>query len=250
MKSTYICSQRIDCVTPEDVYNFICQNINKRKKRILFAINLHTIVEIQNNTQLKLNRRRVDIFFADGVPLVWLSKLTKQPLPDRVSGTNFAEELLKNKRGDEFKIFLLGSTQSILQIIAKKYPHTVRGYYAPPFVKDEWSPKEQQKIISMINQSKANIVLVCTGSPKQELWLLHYFPKTKATVGISAGSALDILSGKTPRAPWFMKNYGLEWVWRIMLEPKRLGLRYLKDFFLLFRLIFKRNPFSTNTIGI
>ena len=172
------------------------------------------------------------LVFIDGVPLLWLFRFAGRKLPARVSGTDLVEKLLQNKKN---RIFLLGSNQAVLERLAQKLSSVV-GYYSPPFSKT-FSSKENQKIIKNIKQSRAEILLVAFGSLKQEQWLIENFKKTQALAGVGVGSAFEILSGEKPRAPHPLQIFGLEWLWRMTLEPRRLARRYGSDFLQLMRLL-------------
>ena len=216
--------QKIDRVTLDDVLQFIDKQVKQKKSTAIFAMNLHVLVELQKNILFEKVHQGADLVFADGVIVLWLSKLYGHPLKKRVSGTDLVEKLLHSKQ----KVFLLGSTENELHKISEKFPKQVAGIYAPPFV-SVWSAKEKEKIRKLIQKSAAKIVLVGVGVPKQEMWITEELSKTGAIVGIGVGSAFDILSGKTPRAPWLLKDHGFEWLWRVMLEPGRLWKRYLVD---------------------
>lgn len=236
MKSVSILSQRIDSVTPTQIISFIEKKIKSGQKALIFAMNVHILVELFRNKAFQEKHNLADIIFCDGVPLFWMSKLLKQQLPTRVSGTDFVESLLQNKKN---KVFLLGSTTSVLETIKKRYPDSVVGYLAPPFG-NKWDSSVDQKIIKMIKRVNAEILLVGVGPLKQEKWLLQHIDKTNATIGVGVGSAFDILSGKTIRAPAFMQRFALEWVWRVMLEPRRLLGRYMHDMYQILCIIFSQ----------
>jgi len=225
MKSSQVFSQRIDCLTLDELYLELKQRIQERKKTLVFAMNLHILVELSKNPKLKKKHSRANFIFADGVPLVWFSRFTKIKLPERVSGTDLCERILADQ---SIQVFLLGSTETVLKKIKEKFPLTVKESYSPAF-QNKWTEEENSKIINLINKSKAKILIVAVGPTKQEEWLLEHFEKTNAVMALGMGSALDILSGEKRRAPVIMRDYGLEWLWRICLEPKRLFTRYAID---------------------
>lgn len=233
MKSIAILSQRIDSVTPPQILSFIKESIKDKRKALIFAMNVHILVELARDKSFQKIHNSANLIFCDGVPLVWISKLLKHSLPTRVSGTDLVDSILKNKKN---KVFLLGTTDEVLRKMKDRYPEAVVGYFSPPFG-DKWNSIVNKIIVNMIVQSKAQILLVGVGPLKQEKWLLQYFDKTEAYVGIGVGSAFDILSGRTPRAPALMQRFALEWVWRIILEPRRLLKRYLSDMYEILRII-------------
>jgi len=217
-----------------DALTAIHDALKSKKRLIVYSVNIHIIVELLKNPGFRSKHQKANLLLADGMPLVWLSKLTKTPLPKRVNGTILAKRVLQT----EHNIFLLGSSREVLRIMKTRYPN-VCGIYSPPYT-PSWSDKINKHIISMVNESGAKILFVGVGPLKQELWIYKYFNKTHAFVAMGVGSAFDMLSGKTPKAPEWMQKIGLEWVWRILLEPKRLSARYLEDILFLVTLFGSR----------
>lgn len=199
--------------------------MKSKKRLIVFPMNIHVIAELSKNQAFKTKHQRADILFADGAPLVFLSKLKNTPLPERISGTDLVNDMLTRERC----IFLLGSSPDVLAIMGKKFA-SICGVYSPPYART-WTREENQKIIRLINKAKTKILLVGVGPLKQEQWICSHFSQTCARVAIGVGSAFDIISGITPRAPVLLQKLGLEWAWRIAMEPKRLLPRYVGDVF-------------------
>jgi len=225
MKSSQILSQRIDNLTLDQLYKSLKGRILAKKKALAFAMNVHILVKLSQDTELKNRHNKADYIYADGLPLVWLSNFSQMKLSGRVSGTDLCYKILNDPHN---KVFLLGSTQRILRKIKKKFGKSVIDYYSPSF-KRVWEDSENIKIIQRINKSKATVLLVAVGPTKQEEWLLNYFNLTSSLIGLGVGSALDIISEEKPRAPLLLKDYGFEWLWRILLEPRRLARRYFAD---------------------
>jgi N-acetylglucosaminyldiphosphoundecaprenol N-acetyl-beta-D-mannosaminyltransferase len=232
-KTTKILGQRVNTYSIDEVIQLIDLSIKKNKKSLFFALNINILVALNRSVHFKkIHERLGRVIFADGVPIIWLSKFTNNPIESRVSGTDLTEIILNNNKN---KIYLLGSNKKILSIIKNKYP-SVAGIYSPPH-NQKWIIDEKEAILERIDRSKAKILLVALGPLKQEKWLIDNFNNTSCNVGIGVGSALDILSGEKQRAPEVLTSIGLEWLWRIFLEPKRLLKRYLSDFFYLIKII-------------
>jgi len=232
MNTTEILGQKVHQLTLREALNIIEQTIRTKHKQLFFALNIHVLLQLNHEQEFKKKYEQHGIIFADGVPVVWLSKFTKNPLPGRVSGTDFVEHILQSKHN----LFLIGSPKKNLVFLQKKHANIV-GFFSPPFG-SAWDKTVDTKIIQKINQVKPQIILVGVGTLKQEKWLLHHFQKLHSTyVGIGVGSAFEILSGEKPRAPLLFKNTGFEWLWRVCLEPKRLTFRYIRDFFSFVKLL-------------
>jgi exopolysaccharide biosynthesis WecB/TagA/CpsF family protein len=214
-------------VSPDGILRYMRRTARRGKPLIIFPINIHILVELIKNPPILKKHNTADIVFADGVPLIWLSAIAGRQILQRVSGTCLTKKILK-----EFnKIFLIAPTPGILQKIIAKYnadTKKISGGYCPP-EKVPWGDRVHKEIIDQINKTKSRIVLVGVGPLKQEQWILENAHKTHAVVFVAIGSALDILSGEKPRSPAWMQAAGLEWLWRILLEPKRLFPRYVRD---------------------
>jgi N-acetylglucosaminyldiphosphoundecaprenol N-acetyl-beta-D-mannosaminyltransferase len=226
--------QRVDQVSTQQVRNFLQDRLHKKQKTLLFAMNIHILLQLEKEKTFKKEHQQADIIFADGVPLLWFSHFTGHPLSERVSGTDLVESLLQQKK---WRIYVIGPPLSTINSLQMKFPRTVCGFYTPPFG-EKWNSAVNKKILKEIDQKKPEIIFVAVGPLKQEKWLLNFFSQTPAIIGMGVGSALEILAGEKPRAPKLMKDYGFEWLWRVLLEPKRLFKRYVYDFFAFSFLIF------------
>lgn len=221
-KAVRVFSQKISDVHISEVYDLIIQGVKRKEKRLFFPLNVHIFLKLRKDVAFKKKlERAATVIFSDGVPLIWLSR---GRISRRVSGTDLAEQILEN---NSIKIFIIGSDASVVTEISKKYCNVV-GFYIPPF-NNEWFRQHDDNLIHLINISKANVIFVGITPLKQEHWLINNFSKLKAQVGIPIGSALEILVKRQPRAPKLLRDSGLEWLWRIYLEPRRLGKRYFFD---------------------
>ncbi|MDX2077033.1 MAG: WecB/TagA/CpsF family glycosyltransferase [bacterium] len=167
--------------------------------------------------------RRASLCVPDGVGLLWAAKRLGEPLPQRVTGSDgvplIAEEA--SKRG--WKLFFLGAGEGIAQkaadILREKHPNLqiVGVYGGSP------SPDEEEAIVQMVNDSGADILFVAYGAPKQDLWIARNQPRLKCKMAMGVGGSFDFIAGIVPRAPIWMRNSGLEWLYRLYLQPTRIG---------------------------
>ena len=231
-KPIAILETKIHPVRFGDVLRYIEHSVKNKHRAVLFPMNIHIFIELSKDSHFKHKHESANIIFCDGVPLIWLSKLKSLSLPERISGTNLTDALLMS----DYRIFLLGSSNEVLEKMKKKYIN-ICGTYSPPYA-TEWGNEENKKIIKRIHDSRADILLIGVGPLKQERWVVKYKNIIKTPIIIAVGSAFDILSGNNPRAPKIMQYLGLEWVWRILLEPKRLGYRYCKDSIAFFHTVY------------
>lgn len=222
MHSTYIFGQRVDCLTQHQIVQKVLNSVVNGKRMIVFAMNTHILSELKADPQFqKKHVTYADVIFPDGVPIVWFSRVSRCRIPERVNGTELVEKVLSQPK---LKIYLVGSTERVLRKMRFQYP-TLCGHYAPPFGK-KWTADVNKKILADINRYRPDVVMVGVSPLKQEKWIVEHASQIKAPVLMAVGSAFDILSGITPRAPGVMQKNGLEWLWRMWLEPVRLVPRY------------------------
>ncbi|TVQ66782.1 MAG: glycosyltransferase [Balneolaceae bacterium] len=174
---------------------------------------------------------RSAITTADGVPLVWASRLLGEPIRGRVTGLDLLPEFSKISSDFGFTFFFLGAAEGVADQLSEKlkqsYPDLkIAGTYSPPYA-EKFSEDENERIINRINESGADVLWVSLTAPKQDYWIAEHLEKLNISVAIGVGAAFDVVSGNISRAPKWMQHYGLEWFYRLLQEPKRLFSRYL-----------------------
>ena len=173
---------------------------------------------------------RADCLFADGVPIVWAASILGNPIRGRVSGTDIAESCARISSDIGCSVALIGGRYEIVvqaaNVMKKRYSGSKLFPIPTPFSLGE---KENKVIVLAVKNVDGKIVLVALGAPRQERWVQANLAACEANVGIGIGSAFDIISGDKPRAPTWMADHGFEWLYRMLLEPRRLGKRYIVD---------------------
>ncbi len=226
---------RFNAITDEQAVDLVMAKVFQRQKTLVVTPNVDHIVQLQRNPAMAQAYNKAELVFADGMPLVWFSRWVGASitLPERVNGTNLVEGLVKASAPLKIRIGLLGgepgSAEKLAATMATKYPDwKFAGWSCPPFGFEQRSDTAQA-VIRTINDWQADILLVGLGAPKQEMWISNHWDALHFTVAIGIGSAIDMLAGKHKRAPVLMQRAGLEWFWRLLLEPRRLWKRYLVD---------------------
>jgi len=179
----------------------------------------------------------------DGKPLIWISKLYKTPVLEKVSGSDLVPQLCKIAAKKGYTIFILGGAKGVAEKakinLEKQFSNIkVVGTYSPPY-NFENSKEELNKINFEITNAHPEIVIVCFGCPKQEKFIYENYREYDAIVSICAGATVDFLAGNIKRAPKWMSNCGLEWFYRFLKEPKRLFRRYFINDVKILQLIWK-----------
>lgn len=173
-----------------------------------------------------------DLSTADGMPLVWFSAICGFPLPERVSGIDLIYRLAEQLSKKQQSIFLLGGqpevTQSAADELVKLYPGLrIAGMYSQ--IVDLENDEQSQELVNRINASKPDLLLLNLGNPKQELWFRRVRDQLKIPLAMGVGGAFSFLGHRIQRAPQWMQKMGLEWLYRLSREPKRLWKRYSLD---------------------
>lgn len=173
---------------------------------------------------------RAGLATPDGMPLVWLGRWWGHRDVTRVYGPDLMLAVCENSIEPGYSHYFYGGAAGVPELLATKlqqrYPGLkIAGTYSPPF--RPLSPAENSQIITQINQAQADIIWVGLGTPKQDLWMAAHRHQLTAPVLIGVGAAFDFHTGRIPQAPSWMQQNGLEWLFRLWQEPKRLWYRYL-----------------------
>ena len=207
--------------------------------RIAATVNVDFIVNTYcatkstpRNPALARVLRRAELVIADGMPLVWLSRLIGTPLPERVTGADMVPLIAERAAREHVKLYFLGGkeeyTRSAAEILTKRYPGLEIAGIDTPFVKldDPDAAKLDLEICRKINESGASILLIGFGNPKQEIWAERNRANLKCSIAVGIGGTFNFIAGAVKRAPDWMRHTGTEWIFRIIQEPGRLWKRY------------------------
>ena len=172
-----------------------------------------------------------ELVVADGMPLIWASRLQGTPLPERVAGSSMVEPLAAKAAGRGCSIFMLGGNPGVAEqaaaLLKDRYPDLcLAGTHCPP-MGFEADPQEMEAIRRVLRETGPDIVLVALGSPKQELLIEQFRAQFPGIWWLGIGISLSFLTGEVSRAPSWMQGLGLEWCHRLWQEPRRLAKRYL-----------------------
>lgn len=220
-------------ITMNEALDNIEKMIKSKKKSYVVAVNVDVIMKIEQDEELKKITDEADMVLTDGKPLIWISKLKKTPIKEKISGSDLVPKLCELSDRKGYTIFILGGKDGIAKQAKEKLESQYKnikivGVYSPKFGFEK-DKKELTKINSMINKKKPDLLFVCLGCPKQEKWIYNHISEYDAKVSICAGATVDFLAGNMKRAPKWMSNCGLEWFYRFLQEPKRLFKRYFID---------------------
>jgi N-acetylglucosaminyldiphosphoundecaprenol N-acetyl-beta-D-mannosaminyltransferase len=221
---------RVDRVGMDETLRCIERFVEEGTPHRIASINLDTIRHARSCPGFREALNAADLALADGVPVLWASRLLGQPLKERVAGVDLADRCARLAAAKGYRIFFLGAgpgvAQSAAQVLQERYRGMeVAGAYTPPF--GEFSAEEEQRICEAIAAAKPDILLVALPTPRLELWNHANARRWNVPVVFGVGAAFDMLSGQVPRAPRWMQKSGAEWLFRLLVEPRRLWKRYL-----------------------
>ena len=243
MARTKFMNTEVDNLTMQETLQEIEKIIKKNDSSYVVTPNVDHIVQLEKNQELRDVYANASLILTDGKPLIWISKLYGTPIKEKISGSDLFPLLCKLAAEKNYTMFFLGAAEDVARTAAdnliRKFPGLkVVGTYSPPFgfEKDEM---EMNKIKSMINKTKPDILIVGLGCPKQELFMYHHCKELNVPISFGLGASLDFEAGNVKRAPKWMANNGLEWLYRITQDPKRMAKRYLVDDLKIFSLFWK-----------
>ncbi|MFQ5590090.1 MAG: WecB/TagA/CpsF family glycosyltransferase [Phycisphaerae bacterium] len=213
--------------------------------------NVDHLVRFSRCAQVRDLYTQADLVLADGMPLVWASRLLNVPLPERVSGSDLFPRLCAEAAEHCLSVFLLGgapgTAKQAVNAMTRRHPKLrVVGTYCPDYG-FEHDAVESARVIDVIREAEPDILFVGLGSPKQERWILANRDACGARLNIGVGISFSFVCGAVTRAPRWMRSSGLEWLHRLVQEPGRLWKRYLVQDLSFFPLVARellRKPFT------
>lgn len=196
------------------------------------TVNADFVVNALHDPELRRILQEADMATADGMPLVWASRLLGGPLPGRVTGADMVPALAERAAQRGYSIFFLGAREGVAAkaaaILQERYPGLrVAGVLSPP---PSSVLEMDRSVVEAVKAAQPDILLVAFGNPKQEKWIRMYAHELRVPIAIGVGGTFDMIVGVTKRAPLWMQRSGLEWVYRLIQEPRRLWKRYVHDF--------------------
>ncbi len=207
---------------------------------LFITANLHYAMLSDGDPRLQSVNQGAAFLLADGMPLVWYSRLGPHPLPERVTGADLIYLLCERAAQRGHRVFLLGGAPGVAEAagaeLLRRYPGLPLAGTAAPDL-DQLSPKEHAALLARIRQARPDLLLVAFGQPKGELWLAENLAAIGAAANVQVGASFDFVTGRLRRAPRWSQRMGLEWLYRALSEPRRLGPRYLSNAMFLLRAV-------------
>ncbi|MGI6358002.1 MAG: WecB/TagA/CpsF family glycosyltransferase [Bacillota bacterium] len=211
----------VDALTMRSAVSRIAASIAERRTCQVVTANAEILYTAWRDPKLFLVLHDADLVTADGMGVVLASRLLGKPLPERVAGVDLVHELADYGQRASWRFYLLGARPQVVQAAATRLQQLYPGIVIAGYRDGYFTADQLPMVLHDIKQSKADILLVAMGAPKQDLWLHQHLAGSGVPVGIGVGGTFDILAGTAERAPLWMQRSSLEWLFRLWKQPGR-----------------------------
>ena len=216
----------VSAVTMDGVVALCADAVDTRRRVLVGVVNAAKIVKLRRDDLLRTSLLECDVVLADGQSVVWASRLLRRPLPERVTGIDLFERLLELADRERSRIYLLGARPDVLATlqhrIRERFPNIVVAGAA-----DGYFPLDDAAAVAAdIRDARADMLFLGMTTPKKEIFLARYADELDVPVLHGVGGSFDVLAGVTKRAPLSWQRLGMEWLYRLLQEPRRLFRRY------------------------
>ena len=222
-----------DNVTTSEALEAIGQMVESKSPHYVVTANMDFLALARRDNELRRIFADASLVLCDGTPVLWASRLLGNPLAERVAGSDLVPLLLRVAAEKGYRVFFLGASQKSAEMAVARVRRAlpsliVAGQYSPPYAPLE--EMDHEEILKRIREANPHIVLVAFGCPKAEKWMAMHYMELGVPVMMGVGGTIDFLAGRFERAPGWMQRAGLEWMYRLCQEPRRLWRRYAADF--------------------
>lgn len=224
---------RIDNVTMAEAIARLCDLVEAGTPEYVVTPNVDHLVKLEDDLEFRIIYERAALVLADGMPLLWASRLLGTPLLAKVSGSDLFVEFAAEAARRGLRLYFLGGRSGAAaraaEVLTERFPGlVVCGVDSPPvgFERDEG---QNRRVLARIRAARPDVLFVGLGAPKQEKWIHRWCHDAGVPVSIGVGVSFEFVAGLVRRAPRLLQRVGLEWAWRLLMEPRRLWRRYLVE---------------------
>ncbi|MEM7726710.1 MAG: WecB/TagA/CpsF family glycosyltransferase [Cyanobacteria bacterium P01_A01_bin.45] len=227
MNKIEILNCRYDTLNFQETLNWAKKWIRSGRRGYIATVNVAISMMMYSDPKLQEYVDNASLVVADGQPIIWSSKLFHPCLPERVTGVDLVDGLCAIANQENFRVFLLGAQTDVIKIVVnkfqKKYPQLkICGSHDGYF-----HPDEVHQIVETIKEKNTQILIIGMGVPRQENFIKNNLKESGINLAIGVGGSFQVIAGRKKRAPFWMQEAGLEWLYRLIQEPRRLWKRYL-----------------------
>ena len=202
-------------------------------------VNVDKLVKMQTDTALREAVLSCDMFSCEGQPIVWAARLLGQPLKERIAGVDLFPALIGRCAERGFRPFLLGARPEVVERVAAVLQAQHPRLQLAGWRNGYWSPEEEAGVVAQIKQARPDVLFMATPSPMKEIFLSRWKEELRIPFVMGVGGSFDVVAGVVKRAPVWMRRCGLEWLYRLVQEPRRMWRRYLMEDPAFFRLLWR-----------
>jgi N-acetylglucosaminyldiphosphoundecaprenol N-acetyl-beta-D-mannosaminyltransferase len=217
----------IHCVTLEQATQICREAVVSREPLTVGVVNSAKLVKMRDDAWLRDSVLGSDLIVADGLPVVWASRILGEPLPERVTGIDLFEKLLELANREGFSVYFLGAAQEVLDEMVRRIGERYSSLRCAGSRNGYFDDDETDAVIDEIRVAAPDMLFVGISTPKKERFLKRCGEKLSVPVCHGVGGSFDVMAGLTRRAPVFWQKAGLEWFYRLLQEPRRMWRRYL-----------------------
>ncbi len=211
------------------------------------VINADKVVKAHRDPALRQIINDCALINADGMPVVWASRLLGKPLKERVTGVDLFENLMRHAAEQGWRVYLLGAREEVVSAVADTFRTRYPALRLAGYRNGYWKSEEEADVVRQVAEARPDILFVAISSPKKEQFLGCYQAQMKVPFAMGVGGTFDVVVGKTRRAPLWMQKTGFEWFYRFLQEPRRMFRRYFVEdmyFFVMLGKAMLKRPFT------
>jgi N-acetylglucosaminyldiphosphoundecaprenol N-acetyl-beta-D-mannosaminyltransferase len=221
----------IDAVTRDQALDAIEGLVKRGEGGAIFTPNVDHVVLADGDARLRAAYARVSLSLVDGMPLLWACRLMREALPEKISGSDFVFPLLARAAERGWRVYFLGGGPGVgahaRDRLHERLPRLEIVGLDASHIDVDAPPERREAVLAPIRAARPDLVLVALGAPKQEIWIDQARDALRPALLFGIGASLDFVAQTVPRAPRWMSGAGLEWLYRLAREPRRLWRRYL-----------------------
>jgi N-acetylglucosaminyldiphosphoundecaprenol N-acetyl-beta-D-mannosaminyltransferase len=221
----------VDSVSLSQALDAIDSLVSTGQGGTVFTPNVDHVVQAEHDPRFRKAYDAVSLSLVDGMPLMWASRWLKTPLPEKISGSDLVRPLMQRAAERGHRVYFLGGAPGAAELAKQKlldeFPRLQVVGVDAPRIDVNAPPDVQRAILERIVEAKPHLLLLALGAPKQEIWGHEQRFNLPGVVVVGVGASLEFIAGTVRRAPPWISNLGLEWLYRLLQEPRRLAGRYL-----------------------
>lgn len=211
----------VDPLTLEECVERVAAMVGDGGAHQVVTLNPELLYRARSEPRLRAILDRADLVTADGVGIVWAARRTGQWLPERVTGIDLMMALVRRAAACGWRVFLLGAAPGVAAEVARRLKSLYPGLGIAGWQHGFWTPEEEPEVVAAIKRARPQLLFVALGAPRQEEWIARHLPALGPVVAMGVGGSFDVVAGRVRRAPALLRRLNLEWLGRLVLQPRR-----------------------------